>query len=271
MNRLAAGARRGLARAVAPLMVDDERLARPTVVVAPHPDDETLGCGGTIARLRGLGVDVGIVFATDGAAAHRNRIEGRVLADVREREAIGAADVLGVDADALRFCRVLDGTLRADDTEVAATVADLVATLGATRLLVPSELEPPADHRNAGRAARRAVAGRAGIEVWEYGVWAWDRWPWVAGSGRAFWIASLRSGLGVTVARRFSLGVDVTRSQETKRRALARHRTQMGTYPDGPDWPSLADVSGGTWLAALTGPTERFGPVAHPNGAYGSL
>jgi LmbE family N-acetylglucosaminyl deacetylase len=252
-------------------MVDDAHLDRATVVVAPHPDDETLGCGGTIARLRGLGVPVGIVFATDGAAAHRGRVDARTLADVREGEATAAAGVLGVAPDALRFCRVPDGTLEADDPEVAATVAELVAGLGATRLLVPSALEPPADHVNAGHAARRAVAGQSGVEVWEYGVWAWDHWPWVEGSGRLFWARSLRSGLGVTVARTFSVGVDVTEWSETKERALACHRTQMGTYPDGLDWPTLAGVRNGTWLAALVAPIERFAPVDDPNGAFRSL
>ena len=241
------------------------------MVVAPHPDDETLGCGGTIARLRGLGVSVGVVFATDGAASHRGRVDAPALADVREGEAIAAADVLGVAAEALRFCRVPDGTLRADDTEVAATVAELVATLGATRLLVPSALEPPADHVNAGHAAQRAVAGQPGVEVWEYGVWAWDHWPWVEGSGRSFWTQSLRSGLGVTVARAFSVGVDVSEWLETKERALACHRTQMGTYPDGPDWPTLSGVRNGTWLAALNRPIERFAPVDDPTGTFRSL
>ncbi len=42
----------------------------PTVVVAPHPDDETLGCGVLIAAKRRLGAEVAVVFLTDGAASH---------------------------------------------------------------------------------------------------------------------------------------------------------------------------------------------------------
>jgi LmbE family N-acetylglucosaminyl deacetylase len=44
------------------------------VVVAPHPDDEVLGCGGTLAAETAAGIDVVVVFVTDGRrriSAHR--------------------------------------------------------------------------------------------------------------------------------------------------------------------------------------------------------
>ena len=49
-----------------------ETLCRPraAMVFAPHPDDETLGCGGTVVKLRRAGVDVHIVFMTDGRHSH---------------------------------------------------------------------------------------------------------------------------------------------------------------------------------------------------------
>lgn len=261
MSTLAGVARAGLARLAPPVMVDSAELARPTVVVAPHPDDETLGCGGTIARLRDADVAVGIVFATDGAAAHRHRVEENVLARWREDEACVAAAALGVEASWLRFCRVPDGTLAADDASVGSALVDLVGTIGATRVLLPSPLEPPSDHVNAGRSALRALATTSPdppIDVWEYGVWVWDHWPWVEDSGRPFWAQSFRARAGLTAARTFSIGVDVSAHLQVKRRALACHRTQMGTHPGGTDWPTLQGVRGGSWLSALMGPVERF-------------
>src|ERR1700733_997679 len=55
----------------------DERVAvapqaRKILVVAPHPDDESLGCGGLISLSAQAGSSVYIVFVTDGAASHRN-------------------------------------------------------------------------------------------------------------------------------------------------------------------------------------------------------
>lgn len=261
MSALARTACASLARLAPPAMVSSAELARRTVVVAPHPDDETLGCGGTIARLRDADVPVGIVFATDGAVAHPGRVDADVLAGWREEEARAAAGELGVEASSLRCCRVRDGTLRADDDAVGEAVIDLAKTIDAERVLLPSPLEPPTDHVNAGRAARRALATLAPvtpIEVWEYGVWAWDHWPWAHGSGRPFWARSVRAHGGLTAARTFSIGVDVADQVAAKHRALACHRTQMGTHPEGTDWPTLEGVRHGTWLAALMGPVERF-------------
>src|ERR1700722_6232549 len=66
--------------------------ARKVLVVAPHPDDETLGCGGLISLLAQKDRVFYIVFVTDGSASHRNSSAwpaGR-LATQREREASNA-------------------------------------------------------------------------------------------------------------------------------------------------------------------------------------
>jgi hypothetical protein len=50
---------------------DDLSLRRSAVVFAPHPDDETLGCGGTIVRKIRAGARVRLVVMTDGGSSHR--------------------------------------------------------------------------------------------------------------------------------------------------------------------------------------------------------
>ena len=68
------------------VVADDDELSRSTLVVAPHPDDDVLGCGGTIARKRSLGVDVAVVVLTDGAFANRDIIDrGRACRAPRPR------------------------------------------------------------------------------------------------------------------------------------------------------------------------------------------
>ena len=64
---------------------------RRALVIAPHPDDEILGCGGTIARLCAAGVEVHVAIVTRGKpprfdAAHVRRVE---------EEARAAHDFLG--------------------------------------------------------------------------------------------------------------------------------------------------------------------------------
>ena len=52
-----------------------EELARPAVVLAPHPDDETLGCGGTLIRKARAGAPLKVVLMTDGARSGRGLID----------------------------------------------------------------------------------------------------------------------------------------------------------------------------------------------------
>lgn len=62
------------------------------LVVAAHPDDEALGCGGTIARHVAAGDEVACLFLADGATSRESEAD----ASVRERQARRAADTLGI-------------------------------------------------------------------------------------------------------------------------------------------------------------------------------
>jgi LmbE family N-acetylglucosaminyl deacetylase len=84
-----------------------------TLVLAPHPDDEALGCGGVIAWARQRGFPVQIVFLTDGAASHPNhpRVSPAELAQLRRREALESCAALGVEPACIQFLDIPDGTL----------------------------------------------------------------------------------------------------------------------------------------------------------------
>ena len=63
-----------------------------TLVVAPHPDDESLGCGGAIALLSGFGCPVHVLFISDGTGSHPNsrKFPPPALRALRESEAQNA-------------------------------------------------------------------------------------------------------------------------------------------------------------------------------------
>src|SRR5947199_8996501 len=94
-------ARRFLAAALARLLRLRSRpledFAGPILVVSPHPDDETLGCGGLIARHATAGCAVAVAMLTDGEASHRDHptLDSRVLASTRREEVRAAPAVLG--------------------------------------------------------------------------------------------------------------------------------------------------------------------------------
>lgn len=73
--------------------------SRSTLIVAAHPDDEVLGCGGTIHRLTQSGTSVNILFLSDGVDSRgRGEIGNRIELDERRQSAIAASKILGSNA-----------------------------------------------------------------------------------------------------------------------------------------------------------------------------
>lgn len=152
----------------------------PLLVIAPHPDDETLGCGGLLLRHRRAGHAARIVFLTDGAASHPGHptlVPGE-LAQRRASEAREAARRHGLDGDTdTVFLDLPDGGLpRLSPAARAAATARLTAEIDAFRpaaLCVTSQLDGSSEHVAAHTLAADAMAGSTtrprGIE---YLVWA---------------------------------------------------------------------------------------------------
>ncbi|CAN5191970.1 hypothetical protein BH20ACT8_BH20ACT8_21700 [soil metagenome] len=140
----------------------------PVLVLAPHPDDETIGAGGTIARHAARGDEVVVVVATSGEATTGGRIRhgsGR-LAAAREAECRAACVDLGVTMAPV-FCRLPDGRLGEAVDELAGALAEQGAH--ASVVYAPTVLDPHRDHR-----AANAALVRAGLraEVLGYEVWS---------------------------------------------------------------------------------------------------
>lgn len=75
------------------------------LVIAPHPDDESLGCGGSIRLHRLRGDRVHVVFLTSGELGLKQLPSSQAQL-IREREAVAAAEILGVTE--LTFLRKMD-------------------------------------------------------------------------------------------------------------------------------------------------------------------
>jgi LmbE family N-acetylglucosaminyl deacetylase len=140
--------------------------ARSVLVVAPHYDDEVLGCGGLIRQLATSGAVVRVLFASDGGADAEGA-ERTAYAARRLDEARAAAAVLGVAG--------LD-TLGLPDGRLASHIEDLAQGLrraGQTQrpdlLLVPSPLEVTADHRAVFAAVHAVYSPLRGQELEEMG------------------------------------------------------------------------------------------------------
>ena len=73
------------------------------VVIAPHPDDEVLSCGGAIKRHIEAGDSVRVVFVTDGRKSGALRKSQEAMAEIRRAEASASAQAWGFEPDWLNF------------------------------------------------------------------------------------------------------------------------------------------------------------------------
>ncbi len=189
----------------------------PTLLLAPHPDDESIGAGGLLALLADAGVPVRVLFVTDGTRSHPTSREYPAprLRALREQEALDALDALGLAPEAAAFLRHPDCGLPALGTaafrEASGEIAAQINAFGAQTILVPWRRDPHCDHEGTWQLARGAIARTATQPRWlEYAVWA-------------------RVKMGETAPRPDEADawrLDITSVQERKRRAVAAHRSQ---------------------------------------------
>ncbi|WP_420455144.1 PIG-L deacetylase family protein [Rubrivirga sp.] len=196
-------------------------VAGPVAVVAPHPDDESLACGGLLASLAAAGVPARVVVVTDGAGSHPNSqaYPPDRLRALRQAETVAALDALGLGADAVRFLGLPDGALADLGEAIEAAVAALADALaGAATVFAPWDGDPHPDHIATAMLAESACArlDPAPRRV-AYPVWAW-----------------VRGDLAPTEGTPWRL--DVSAARDRKRRAVAAHRSQTTTLiDDDPD------------------------------------
>ncbi len=186
------------------------------LVLAPHADDETLGCGGLIAAASSAGHPPFVLGLTDGTGSHPNSksYPPRRLKAVREQEARDAVAILGLPSDRIAFLGLRDTAAPIDGEEFEAAVAAIrtvAERIGATTILAPWKHDPHCDHLAAHRMAVE-VASRGHIRHFAYPVWGWTLAPGTMLQG------PLPQGMRL----------DVTRHLAAKQRAIAAHVSQYG-------------------------------------------
>lgn len=139
------------------------------VIVAAHPDDETLGVGGLLQLVVTAGARVDLVAITDGEASHPGHDD---LAGVRRRELRDALSLLGIaSSTAVHHLAVPDGRVSEHAARVEEAVASVIAP--GSLVLAPALDDGHPDHEAAGRAAT-TVAREVGSRLLTFPIWAWQ-------------------------------------------------------------------------------------------------
>ncbi|MCU0291413.1 MAG: PIG-L family deacetylase [Thermoanaerobaculaceae bacterium] len=175
---------------------------RRVLVLAPHPDDEVLGGGATLAAAAAEGCELTVVCVTSGGA------QGE--AGEREREAVDAARELQLPAPEL--WRLADRSLATSGDELCSRLGEVLARVAPDTVLTPSPVELHPDHRAVAWQLHRALRRRL---------------LWGCRGGSPAWVAAYE--VSVPILPNLLVAADAT--WEPKRRALACYRSQLAFRP----------------------------------------
>lgn len=152
-----------------------------TLIAAPHPDDESLGCGGAIALLKKHHREAFILTISDGTLSHPNSVKfpADKLRRLRESEMVDAVEILGVDRKNLDFLRFPDRNVPDESSsgfdEAVKLVRDFLHALKPQTILIPWRRDPHPDHRATWQIFRRAGSlSEDRFRFLEYPIWLWE-------------------------------------------------------------------------------------------------
>lgn len=184
------------------------------VVVAPHPDDESLGAGGLVAGLSSAGIAVRVVICSDGGAAFGQTAPANAdLVTLRSAEVRAAVERLSGRAPIeLHELGLPDGELAANAGRLAEYFESLF--VDADLLVSPWPGDGHPDHEAVGLAVRASSGGRP---VLEYPIWAWH---WAT--------PDVLEAAGSLVKVPLSAA-----AQRAKQSAIDEHRSQLDAQADG--------------------------------------
>lgn len=190
----------------------------PLAVIAAHPDDEVLGCGGVIARMAGEGRPVHVAVLGEGATSrHDARLAESVEVDRLATQAQEAADILG--ASSLSLFGLPDNRFDSIDLlDIVKTIEGFLEDIRPSMVLCHHGGDVNVDHRRtfeAVLAATRRLPGSniamvAAFEVASSTDWAFQR------TGTPF---------------HPNLFVDVTGAMDKKLAAMSAYREEIRGFP----------------------------------------
>jgi LmbE family N-acetylglucosaminyl deacetylase len=190
---------------------------RSCLVMAAHPDDETLGAGVTIMRKVDAGTPVHLVVASDGSKYPPGDPEK--AAALRTAELRAACGVLGISDGNVTRLPFVDAELTGNEEDLVSAIAEVVAAVEPSEVLVTAESDPHEDHAVLGMATRRALVG-TGARLLAYPVWQFDR--------PARLVRQWRSGGRPELVRTEGY-------RDRKREAIAAYPSQMAARNDDPE------------------------------------
>lgn len=147
-------------------------------VLAPHPDDETMGCGQLLAHQCSLpNSNVKVIVLSDGSGSHDNccDLDKQTLVSARQRSFRRAMEIIGVKGNNLYFLNFPDGKLHENIPEMLSKIQEILGNDNYT-ILVPHPLEGWSDHHAATMLGKK-LSDISQNRCLQYCVWFYYSMP----------------------------------------------------------------------------------------------
>jgi LmbE family N-acetylglucosaminyl deacetylase len=243
----------------------EDDMKRSALVFAPHPDDETLGCGGTIIKKKRSRAEVRIIFVTDGSRSHLHCLSESELKSIRNNEALAASRILGLEDDKVIFLELEDGNLSKNLESSAKRVSEILAEHQPEEIFIPyyRDKDPNSDHIATNNIVMSALQTyRMETVIYEYPIWSWNHWPWVSQSmpkpSKILRLLKRNFVISLSLLRDIRCSIYIGDVLELKRTALNQHKSQVTRFIPNSNWKTLHDVANGEWLECFFQDHEVF-------------
>ncbi len=134
-------------------------------IIAPHPDDETLGCGGVIKKMLNKGIQVELILVTDGSSGGK----ADNLADIRIGEFHQAKEILGITK--LYYLGYKDGQLDQYYLPLMKSLNEILGVMNPKVIFIPYIFDYSIDHLITYKASIETLKSFTHIEAFMYEVW----------------------------------------------------------------------------------------------------
>jgi len=207
------------------------------VVFAPHPDDETFGCGGTIAKKIREGYEIIVVVITDGRNAFRivlginSEPTPYELREIRRSEAERAIGILGVPKENIFFLDFEDGTLHDNEQKAEDIVTGILAENCPDEIYLPYKNECNPDHQTTNKIVKDSIRKLCAFNsTYQYTI-----------AQRHSQVASILNALS-NLWKHNMIYVDISDFLDAKKRAIKEYESQVAIISGRQSRPIMENV-----------------------------
>ena len=145
--------------------------SKTSLIIAPHPDDETFGCVGLISKKKNLNSKVYLLFLTNGD----NSIKDFSKEEIKENRVKTSKEVCEkLNIDEVFYFDIDDGKIDSEDKQIQTKLEELILEKEIKEVYVTHEFENWSDHNQASKLAFEIVSKTKGdIKLYYYWVWVW--------------------------------------------------------------------------------------------------